>query len=116
MKTYIVYGRSNSEYASGMVSKPQNRIDVVKPMLDQFNIKIREFLFTSSESFNFFSVVEAENDSDVEALSAIVLSSGTWDSMHWSRAYESLEYKKIYEKAHDGVNSYVTSMQLAGEG
>ena len=74
-------------------------IDVVKPMLDQFNIKIREFLFTSSESFNFFSVVEAENDSDVEALSAIVLSSGTWDSMHWSRAYESLEYKKIYEKA-----------------
>tara|TARA_B100000965_G_C19199704_1_gene586768 strand:- start:125 stop:424 length:300 start_codon:yes stop_codon:yes gene_type:complete len=99
-----------------MVSKPQNRIDVVKPMLDQFNIKIREFLFTSSESFNFFSIVEAENDSDVEALSAVVFSSGTWDSMHWSRAYESQEYKKIYEKAHDGVNSYVTSMQLAGDG
>ena len=42
-----------------------NYIDILK---NQFNIKIREFLFTSSESFNFFSVVEAENDSDVDKI------------------------------------------------
>ena len=114
MNTYIMYGKSSSEYAAGMVSKPHNRIEVVQPLVDQFNMKIREFLFTNGESFNWLGVCEAEDDTTMEAVMGIILSSGNWENMHWSRAYNSLEYKAIYEKAHEGMASYVTTMQVAG--
>lgn len=114
MNTYIMYGKSSAEYVAGMVSKPQNRIELVKPLVDQFNIKLREFLFTNGESFNWLGVCEAEDDATMEAVVGITLSSGNWINMHWSRAYDSVEYKSIYEKAHKGMASYVTTMQAAG--
>ena len=46
MNTYIVYGKTNSEYASGMLNKPQDRLPIVKKLTDQFEMNIREFLFT----------------------------------------------------------------------
>ena len=113
MNTYIVYGKTNSEYASGMLNKPQDRLPIVKKSADQFEINIREFLFTHTEIFTFFMVVDAKSDEDMEASMNIARASGTWTNLHWSRAFDSLEHMKIFEKAKDGMASYVTTMQAA---
>ena len=49
MNTYIIYGKANSEYASGMINKPQDRLSIVKNVTDQFDMNFREFLFTNTE-------------------------------------------------------------------
>ena len=113
MNTYIVYGKTNSEYASGMLNKPQDRLPIIKNLTDQFSMKIREFLFTHTESFTFFSVLDANSDEDMESLMNITRASGTWTNMYWSRAFDSLEHMKISEKAKTGMASYVTTMQAA---
>ena len=113
MKTYIIYGKTNSEYASGMLNKPQDRLPIVKNLTDQFSMKIREFLFTHTESFTFFCVVDAKSDEDMEAGMNIARASGTWTNLYWSRAFDSLEHMNIYKKAKDGMASYVTTMQAS---
>ena len=113
MNTYIVYGKTNSEYASGMLNKPQDRLPIVKNLTDQFEMNIREFLFTHTESFTFFMVVDARSDEDIESAMNIARASGTWTNLFWSRAFDSSEHMKIYEKAKDGMASYVTTMQAA---
>ena len=113
MNTYIVYGKTNSEYASGMLNKPQDRLPIVKNLTDQFEMNIREFLFTHTESFTFFMVVDARSDEDIESAMNIARASGTWTNLFWSRAFDSSEHMKIYEQAKDGMASYVTTMQAA---
>ena len=114
MKTYIIYGKANSEYASGMLNKPQDRLPIIKNLTDQFGMKIREFLFTHTESFTFFSVLDAKSDEDMEAFMQIIRASGTWSTFFWTRAFDSMEHMKICEKAKTGMASYVTTMQAAG--
>ena len=113
MNTYIIFGKANSEYASGMINKPQDRLSIVKKVTDQFDMNFREFLFTNTESFTVFCVLDAKSDEDMEAGMNIARASGTWTNLYWSRAFDSLEHMKIYEKAKDGMASYVTTMQAA---
>ena len=113
MNTYIIFGKANSEYASGMINKPQDRLSIVKKVTDQFDMNFREFLFTNTESFTVFCVLDAKSDEDMEAAMNIARASGTWTNLYWSRAFDSLEHMKIYEKAKDGMASYVTTMQAA---
>ena len=96
-----------------MLNKPQDRLPIVKNLADQFEMNIKEFLFTHTESFTFFMVVDAKSDEDMEAAMNIARASGTWTNLYWSRAFGSLEHMKIYEKAKDGMASYVTTMQAA---
>ena len=113
MNTYIVYGKTNSEYASGMLNKPQDRLPIVKKLTDHFDMSIREFLFTLTESFTFFMVVDAKSDEDMEAFMQIIRASGTWSTFFWTRAFDSMEHMKICEKAKTGMAAYVTTMQAA---
>ena len=113
MNTYIIFGKANSEYASGMINKPQDRLSIVKKVTDQFDMNFREFLFTNTESFTVFCVLDAKSDEDMEAAMNIARASGTWTNLYWSRGFDSLEHMKIYEKAKDGMASYVTTMQAA---
>ena len=91
----------------------QDRLPIVKNLTDQFEMNIREFLFTHTESFTFFMVVDARSDEDMESAMNIARASGTWTNLFWSRAFDSSEHMKIYEKAKDGMASYVTTMQAA---
>jgi len=113
MNTYIIFGKANSEYASGMINKPQDRLSIVKKVTDQFDMNFREFLFTNTESFTVFCVLDAKSDEDMEAFMQIIRASGTWSTFFWTRAFDSMEHMKICEKAKTGMASYVTTMQAA---
>ena len=113
MQKYVFLAKISNEFASAMLNKPQDRLPIIKNLTDQFGMKIREFLFTHTESFTFFSVLDANSDEDMESLMNITRASGTWTNMYWSRAFDSLEHMKIYEKAKTGMASYVTTMQAA---
>ena len=56
MNNYIVYGKTNSEYASGMLNKPQDRLPIVKNLTDQFEMNIREFLLHTPKASPFMVV------------------------------------------------------------
>ena len=58
-------------------------------------------------------VVDARSDEDIESAMNIARASGTWTNVFWSRAFDSIEHMKIYEKAKEGMASYVTTMQAA---
>ena len=113
MNTYFVYGQTNSDYASGMLTKPQDRKPIVTKLCDQFGLLIKEFLYTKADNFNFIMVVESESGESVEAALNVAMASGTWNSLNWSRAFNSIEHKEIYEKSKVGMASYVTTMQVA---
>ena len=95
MNTYIIFGKANSEYASGMINKPQDRLSIVKKVTDQFDMNFREFLFTNTESFTVFCVLDAKSDEDMEAFMQIIRASGTWSTFFWTRAFDSMEHMKI---------------------
>ena len=113
MNTYIIFGKANSEYASGMINKPQDRLSIVKKVTDQFDMNFREFLFTNTESFTVFCVLDAKSEEDMEAFMQIIRASGTWSTFFWTRAFNSMEHMKICEKAKTGMAAYVTTMQAA---
>ena len=115
MKKYIIKGNTSQDFASAMLSKPQNRRDSVLPFIKSLKMEIIEFLFTSDEGTNFFSIVLAENDEQLETLRNIVYASGNFSNMSWSRAFEAEEYQKIFEIGHEKMANYISASQAAGK-
>tara|TARA_A100001011_G_C14001705_1_gene711684 strand:+ start:128 stop:478 length:351 start_codon:yes stop_codon:yes gene_type:complete len=114
MNKYIILGRTSSEYSSAMLSTPQDRRKVVESFAESLGIEIREFLYTSGDETNFFSVGMAESDERIEALRIIVYATGNFTNLSWSRAFEADEYKDICELGQKKMETYVTAMQVAG--
>ena len=114
MKKYMIYAKTNTDYAAGMITKPQNRFDPASKLASQFNSsKPIEFLFTNGDHFNFITIFTCTDDESVSAMTQVMLASGQWESVNWSRAYEAEEMKAIFEHAKKGMHSYVTTMQAA---
>ena len=60
MKKYMIYAKTNTDYASGMITKPQNRFDPASKLASQFNSSDpMEFLFTNGDHFNFMTIFTA---------------------------------------------------------
>ena len=45
MAKYVLMGKYSNEFSSAMVHTPQDRMDVVEPMLNNFGVKLIEFLY-----------------------------------------------------------------------
>ena len=45
MAKYVLMGKYSNEFSSAMVHTPQDRMDVVEPMLINFGVKLIEFLY-----------------------------------------------------------------------
>ena len=84
------------------------------PFFEKFGIDVSEFVFTSGINFNFVSVLRAPDDASVEAMVNIVYSTGNFSNISCARAYDSKEYKAVFELGHDKMSAYVSSMQVAG--
>ena len=59
-------------------------------------------------------VAFAENDEKLEVLCNIVLASGNFSSLSWSRAFEAEEFQKIFEIGHEKMEKYVSATVIAG--
>ena len=69
MKKYMIYAKTNTDYASGMITKPQNRFDPASKLGSQFNTsEPMEFLFTNGDHFNFITIFTALDDESVSAI------------------------------------------------
>ena len=113
-KKYIISGKSSQDFTSAMLNKPQNRRQFVEPFLKSLTIEMHEFLFTTGQATNFISIVSAENDEKLEVLCNIVLASGNFSSLSWSRAFEAEEVQKIFEIGHEKMEKYVSATVIAG--
>ena len=60
------------------------------------------------------SVLQAPDDASVDAMVNIVYSTGNFSNISYARAYDSKEYKSVFELGHDKMSAYVSSMQVAG--
>ena len=115
MKKYIITGKSSQETAASMLNKPQNRREVTEPLAKAFGAEFIEFLYLNHPDFDFMCIVKAQNDEDVAAVTNLIFASGAFDSFNWHRAFEALEWKKVYEKASDKMANYVSAKQKASE-
>tara|TARA_B100001027_G_C16099952_1_gene255629 strand:- start:149 stop:502 length:354 start_codon:yes stop_codon:yes gene_type:complete len=113
MQKYVFLAKISNEFASAMLNKPQDRLEIVQPILTALNIEVCEFLFTSDSDFNFVGVLKANLDDDVEALKNIIFASGNFSECTWIRAYESSEYKDVFERGSKVMDNYVSSMVIA---
>ena len=52
MKKYIVIGKNSQETAASMLNKPQNRREMVEPLVKSFNAEFCEFLYLNSMSLS----------------------------------------------------------------
>ena len=114
MNKYLIHGKTSADFAAAMLNKPQNRLEILQPFFDSFNITVHEFVFTSGIDFNFVSVLGADNDEAIEAMVNIVYSTGNFANIAWSRAYDADAYKEVFEHGHERMGEYVSSMQVAG--
>ena len=114
MNKYLIYGKTSADFAAAMLNKPQNRLEVLQPFFDSFNITVHEFVFTNGMDFNFVSVSSADDDNAIEAMVNIVYSTGNFSNITWSRAYDAATYKEVFEYGHERMDAYVSSMQVAG--
>ena len=58
MKKYIVIGKNSQETAASMLNKPQNRREMVEPLVKSFNAEVCEF--TQDETTQEDQEVEQE--------------------------------------------------------
>ena len=58
MQKYVLLARVSNEFASAMLNKPQDRLEIVRPILNALNIEVCEFLFTSDSKFNFVGICD----------------------------------------------------------
>lgn len=114
MNKYMIYGKTSADFAAAMLNKPQNRLELLQPFFDAFNISVHEFVFTNGMDFNFVSVISAEGDNAIEAMVNIVYSTGNFENITWARAYDAATYKEVFEYGHERMGAYVSSMQVAG--
>ncbi len=114
MNKYLIYGKTSADFAAAMLNKPQNRLELLQPFFDSFNITVHEFVFTNGMEFNFISVISADGDNAIEAMVNIVYSTGNFSNITWSRAYDAATYKEVFEYGHERMGAYVSSMQVAG--
>ena len=114
MPKFLIHGKTSSDFAAAMLNKPQDRYQVLLPFFEQFGIEVSEFVFTSGIDFNFVSVLTAPDDASVEAMVNIVYSTGNFSNIAYSRAYNSQDYKAVFEMGHEKMSAYVSSMQVAG--
>jgi|TARA_B100000212_G_scaffold148076_1_gene111212 uncharacterized protein with GYD domain len=114
MPKYLIHGKTSSDFAAAMLNKPQDRYEMLLPFFEKFGIDVSEFVFTSGIDFNFVSVLQAPDDASVDAMVNIVYSTGNFSNISYARAYDSKEYKSVFELGHDKMSAYVSSMQVAG--
>ena len=108
MSKYLITGTTTPEFASAMLSKPQNRLDVVKPFFDQVGMELIDIFYTSAASPNFFAIFTSDSDVGLEALTNIVYASGAYRGLSWSRRYSAKEYKDSFSFGHDVMVDYVS--------
>ena len=115
MKKYIITGKTSQETAASMLNKPQNRREITEPLAEAFGAKYVEFLYLNHPEFDFMCVVMAEKDEDIAAVANLIYASGSFSSINWFRAFESSDWKSIYEIASTKMASYVSAKQASQE-
>ena len=85
MQKYVLLAKVSNEFASAMLNKPQDRLEIVKPILNALNVEVCEFLFASDRNINFVGILKANSDDDVEALKNIVFASGNFSECRYQR-------------------------------
>ena len=113
MKKYIIIGKTSQETAASMLNKPQNRREMVEPLVKSFNTKFCEFLYLNSPDFDFMCVIEGESDKDIASACNLIYASGSFSMINWFRAFESSEWKEVYEIASKNMANYVSAKQAA---
>ncbi len=113
MKKYILLGKTTSENTAAMLNKPQDRREIVQPLIDAFKVEMSEFLWITHPDYNFLAVIAGKDDDEIQSACNILYASGAWTSFSWFRAFESNEMKDIFEDSSKKMASYISSIQVA---
>ena len=115
MAKYVLMGKYSNEFSSAMVHTPQDRMDVVEPMLNNFGVKLIEFLYiTNNPNDDFIAIVDASEEKSLLGAVQMVFASGTFTRVNAFRAFSSGEMKEIFQKGHDGMSSFISAKKAAG--
>tara|TARA_Y200000002_G_C22352461_1_gene525624 strand:+ start:299 stop:649 length:351 start_codon:yes stop_codon:yes gene_type:complete len=109
MHKYVVLGKTSKEFSSSMVSKPQNRKEIVAPFVESLGGNLLEMLYLNHPEISAVALLEAPNDEAVASMTGIIKASGMFDDLNWYRAFDSGELKQIYEVASKKMTEYVSA-------
>ena len=115
MQKYIITVKNSQETAASMLTNPQNRREIVEPLVKSFNAEFTEFLYLNSPDFDFMCVITGKEDKDIAAACNLIYASGSFSSINWFRAFEASEWKEVYEIASEKMANYVSAKQVSQE-
>ena len=77
--------------------------------------QIQILLYLNSPDFDFMCVITGKEDKDIAAACNLIYASGSFSSINWFRAFESSEWKEIFEIASNKMATYVSAKQVSQE-
>jgi uncharacterized protein with GYD domain len=107
MHRYAGFFKYSDQAIKGMLDKPQDRAAAASKLQEAFGGKIEaNYLFPMGGEFDGLLIVQAPNDSAVEAIQMVARSSGAFARLQVVPIIASGEFKTLMETAKQGAASY----------
>jgi uncharacterized protein with GYD domain len=107
MHRYAGFFKYSDQAIKGMLDKPQDRAAAASKLQEAFGGKIEaNYLFPMGGEFDGLLIVQAPNDSAVEAIQMVARSSGAFARPQVVPIIASGEFKTLMETAKQGAASY----------
>ena len=114
MNKHIVVGKTSNDFSSAMLTLPQNREEVIRPFAKAVGAEVISMLWLNHPDMHVCLHLTAPSDEAVSAMCGIVRSSGNFDKLDWFRAFDSQEFKEVFETAPEAMTTYVSAMAVTG--
>lgn len=105
MPTFITKGKFSAEAARGLISKPEDRANAVRKLVEAGGGKLLHYYFTTGET-DFLIIAEAKDGGDAVATSMAAAAGGAVSDIQTIRAWTSAEFVAIAEKAGKLAGTY----------
>src|SRR5262245_8727709 len=105
MPLFITYASYSHTGIKGMVDKPADRSDIIKPLVEKAGGKLVA-LYMTTGSNDVVLIYEAPDGTDAVAMGMAAAASGSLARIETVRAWTSGEFKRIAEKAANLTGAY----------
>lgn len=105
MPLFITYASYSASGMKGLLEKPEDRAGPVQSLLDKIGARLVA-LYMTTGSNDIVLITEADDGSDVAALSMAVSASGAMSRVETVRAWTSAEFVSLAEKAGSMTGAY----------
>ena len=105
MPYYLFQGRFTAEAIRAMVNNPQDREQIVGPMIESMGAKMHKLFFAFGQE-DVVALLEAPDDATAASVAMVVAAGGAMSAGATTKLMTSAEAMEVMRKAQAGIGSY----------